>query len=283
MTLTAGDHLDFKDGHYTLTDEIHHGQTDIFLAERTLSDGSTDGPHVVKVGDTPNDEFLVLAELLRDADPKFPPYLPKVESMLLVDGEFAHVFGFLDGFYSLGEVRDHYPDGVDPRDMAWMFRRLLVALGFAHRAGYLHAAVLPQHVMIHPEKHGLVLIDWTHAVRTEEDEFFSNEIPVEARRQGDWYPHEVSHDPGSWTDLYMAANLMSWLMGGDPTSATLPAKIEREYRIFLSTLLNVDWRQRPHDAWMVLRHFNDLIERLYGKRRFRPFSIPSKGGGTVGP
>ncbi len=49
----------------------------------------------------------------------------------------------LDGFRSLTEVGTAYPDGVDPRDAAWMWRRLLVGLGFAHRAGVLHGAVLP--------------------------------------------------------------------------------------------------------------------------------------------
>ena len=31
-----------------------------------------------------------------------------------------------------------------------MWRRLLVAVGAAHRAGVIHGAVLPEHVMIHP-------------------------------------------------------------------------------------------------------------------------------------
>ena len=44
--------------------------------------------------------------------------------------------------------RAAYPDGVDPRDVAWMWRRLLVALGLAHRAGVVHGAVLPEHVLI---------------------------------------------------------------------------------------------------------------------------------------
>ena len=57
-----------------------------------------------------------------------------------------HVVNVLDhpqGMVSLAAVRSAYPDGLDPRDVAWMWRRLLVALGVAHRAGLVHGAVLP--------------------------------------------------------------------------------------------------------------------------------------------
>lgn len=269
--LSVGDILDFKDGYYTVTGDLHHGESDLYLATRTSPVGGVpEGSYVIKVGD--GDETLTLAGLLMGADPKFVPYLPKFVSNLMIDGEFATAFAHLDGFYSLVDVKAHYPDGVDPRDMAWMFRRLLVVLGFTHKAEYLHGAVLPQHVMIHPEKHGLVLIDWTHAAHADEDSDESID-PVVAYK--DWYPAEATTaNCGTHTDLYMAANLMSWLMGGDPEAVVLPTGIEREYRIFLSTLLNVDWRQRPADGWATMEHFDALIERLYGKRKFRPFHIP---------
>ena len=45
-----------------------------------------------------------------------------------------------------------------------MWRRLLVGLGWAHRAGVVHGAVLPEHVLIHPAEHGLVLVDWCYSV-----------------------------------------------------------------------------------------------------------------------
>jgi len=43
----------------------------------------------------------------------------------------------LPGFRSLAEVRSAFPAGIDPRDAAWMWRRLLVAVGAAHRAGVI--------------------------------------------------------------------------------------------------------------------------------------------------
>lgn len=268
--LIVGEQLDFKGGYYIITDHLHRGESTLYRAQRSLGGDPPEGEFVIKVGD--RDETLTLAGLLVDADPKLPPYLPRFVSNLIVDGDFAVVFEHLDGFYSLADVKDYYPDGVDPRDMAWMFRRLLVVIGFAHKTQYLHGAVLPQHVMIHPEKHGLVLIDWTHAASVDEDSDEALDV-VDAYK--DWYPPEATTPQcGTHTDIFMAANLMSWLMGGDPESVTLPTGIEREYRVFLGHCLNIDWKARPSEGWGVLQHFNALIERLYGKRKFREFHIP---------
>ena len=68
------------------------------------------------------------------------------------------------GWYTLAEVRRAYPMGVDPKDMAWMWRRLLVALGFAHLNGVIHGAVLPDNISILPGQHGLLLENWSQAV-----------------------------------------------------------------------------------------------------------------------
>lgn len=272
--LSVGDHLDFKDGSYELTDEIHHGTNDLFRADHLAADGTRTGPFVVKVGPSAGDEPMTLAGVSRDVDPKFLPYLPTYVSTLLVDGDFGTVFQHLDGFYNLLEVKDHYPDGVNPKDMAWMFRRLLVVLGFTHQAGYIHGAVLPQHVMIHPEKHGLVLIDWSQAAWQGTDDLDGDEFAPIPASIG-WYPHEAKVElHGPWTDIFMAANLMSWLMGGDAESVMLPRVIEREYRVFFNTLLHQDYRQRPRDAWYILENFDALIERMYGRRKFHPFHIP---------
>jgi hypothetical protein len=65
----------------------------------------------------------------------------------------VNLIGRLTGFRSLAVVRTAFPAGIDPRDAAWIWRRLLDAVGAAHRAGVIHGAVLPEHVMIHPAEH----------------------------------------------------------------------------------------------------------------------------------
>ncbi len=76
----------------------------------------------------------------------------------------ASVFGWLPGFsHTLSAVEREHPQGVDGRIGVWMLTRLLELLGFVHRSGYVHGAVTPDHVLIHPRDHGATLIGWTLA------------------------------------------------------------------------------------------------------------------------
>ena len=115
-------------------------------------------------------EATALTRLQDVVDPALLAYFPPLVATGQRDdarsGVRRHVnlIGALGGFRSLAEVRSAFPAGVDPRDAAWMWRRLLVAIGAAHRAGVIHGAVLPEHVLIHPAEHGLVLVDWCYSV-----------------------------------------------------------------------------------------------------------------------
>lgn len=218
-------------------------------------------------------EAIALRQLPKDGDGRFLPYVPRlVESFRHRDEATgaerrANAIGRLDGFRSLAEVRAAYPDGVDPRDVAWMWRRLLVALGFAHRAGVLHGAVLPEHVLIHPGEHGLVLVDWCYSVPGCHPDR-SGRVPAMVTRRADWYPPEVAaREPaGPGTDVYLATRCMTHLMAG---------RAPKALRAFAHGCLLTAERRRPQDAWRLLTELDDLLERLYGPRRFRPFHLPT--------
>ncbi|MFD0686748.1 molecular chaperone DnaJ [Actinomadura fibrosa] len=220
-------------------------------------------------------EAVALRQLPKDGDGRFLPYVPRlVESFKHRDevtGARRHVNAVarLDGFHTLAEVAEAYPDGVDPRDAAWMWRRLLVGLGFAHRAGVLHGAVLPEHVMIHPGEHGLVLVDWCYSVPgcyAHVDG--SGRVPAMVARHAGRYPPEVlARRPASpATDIYMATLCMTGLMGD---------RAPRAMRAFARGCLLPAQNRRPSDAWRLLGEFDELLERLYGPRRFRPFHLPA--------
>ena len=36
-------------------------------------------------------------------------------------------------------------------------------------------------------------------------------------------------------------------------------------------------RRRPADAWELLAEFDEVLDRLYGSRTFRPFAMPASG------
>jgi hypothetical protein len=210
-------------------------------------------PRDPAVNDLLEREAIALRQLPKDGDGRFLPYVPRLlESFRHRDEATgterrANAIGRLDGFRSLAEVRAAYADGVDPRDVAWMWRRLLVALGFAHRAGVLHGAVLPEHVLIHPEQHGLVLVDWCYSVPG-------------------CHPDRGVRVPAMGTDIYLATRCMTYLMGD---------RAPRQLRAFARGCLPAAQNRRPSDAWRLLAELDELLERLYGPRRFRPFHLPA--------
>ncbi|MDJ0346063.1 serine/threonine-protein kinase [Streptomyces sp. H10-C2] len=211
-------------------------------------------------------EADVLARLDTAAEPRHRAYAPRlIETFRHRDtsGTERRVNALepLDGFHSLSEVAAAHPGGLDPRDAAWMWRRLLVALGWAHRARLVHSAVFPEHVLIHPALHGLVLIDWCYATAT------GTTAPVLIERHRDRYPPEI---PGRQpvteaTDLHLAVRCMEHLMG---------ERVPKPLAAFIRGCTLPGEAGRPHDAWRLLTELDELLERLYGPRTFRPFTMP---------
>jgi hypothetical protein len=214
-------------------------------------------------------ETVALAALRTRAEPRFQAYFPGlVRAQRRRDPgsgveRRATVIARLAGFRSLAEVRGAFPGGLDPRDAAWMWRRLLVALGAAHRAELIHGAVLPEHVMIHPGEHGLVLIDWCYSGPAP-----ALRVRTVVKRYLDWYPPEVlAGDPaGPDLDIWLATRCMTELVG-----PRMPARMAA----FARGCQLASPSRRPADAWALLAELDELLGRLYGPRTFRPFAIPA--------
>ncbi len=240
----------------------------------TITDPAASEDVVLKVGRDPGCNDLIAAEALTlrhiaaHAERGFEPYVPR-----LLDGfsyreattgvrRTTNVFAQQAEFVSLAEVRAAYPDGIDPRDAAWMWRRLLVAIGHAHRAGVVHGAVLPEHVLIHPAEHGLMLVNWCYSA------IDGGCVPAVIPRYEKWYPPEVTRGerPGPGTDIHLATRCVVALVG-----ARIPAPLARFARGCTQTSLAA----RPNDAWEVLAELDETLRRLYGPRTFRPFTMPA--------
>jgi serine/threonine protein kinase len=236
---------------------------------------AADEDTVLKIPLRPSDndlmerEALALARLDRHGAPEHRAYAPRlIETFRHREGASGverrvNALERLRGFHTLAEVGAAHPGGLDPRDAAWMWRRLLVALGWAHRASVVHGAVLPEHVLIHPGRHGLVLLDWCYAVVDEPE----GTIPALVERYRDWYPPEVIHRRPATpaTDIQLAARCVERLLGGEAP---------HQIRAHLRGCTLPDQARRPRDAWRLLGELDELLERLYGPRTFRPFTMP---------
>ncbi|MEY9872385.1 hypothetical protein ABH931_001861 [Streptacidiphilus sp. MAP12-33] len=238
------------------------------------------GPPLDAVLKTPRDpadndlmerEAHVLTWLARHGEPRFQSYVPTLlESFCHADPadpaavpRRVNALLQLDGFLTLAQLRAAFPDGLDPRDAAWIWRRLLVALGHAHRTRVRHGAVLPEHVLIQPVEHGVVLVDWCYASTGA-----PTPAPALVERHRDRYPPEVParRPVTEATDIHLASSCIAELMGD---------QAPRPIRNFLAGCMLPAEARRPHDAWRLLAELDRLLERLYGPRTFRPLHLPA--------
>jgi serine/threonine protein kinase len=192
----------------------------------------------------------------------------------------VNVISYIEGLYSLEEVREAYPEGVDPRDMAWIWRRVLIALGFAHANKVIHGCVIPPHIMIHPEEHGVVLVDWSYAVF--DPEVTEERISAISSPYRIWYPAEVfaKEVPTPGLDICMAAMCMIDLLGGDPHKRTMPETVPSRIQNYLKGCTLPNPHRRPQDAHKLLEAFDELIEQLWGPRTFHKFTMPEREMGS---
>lgn len=70
------------------------------------------------------------------------------------------------GFWgSLADVKRNYAQGIDPRHAVWMWRRVLEVLAHVHAGGWAHGRLGPEHLLVHPGDHGVLIIGWAEARR----------------------------------------------------------------------------------------------------------------------
>jgi hypothetical protein len=141
-----------------------------------------------------------------------------------------------------------------------MFNRILGGLVLTHKCGYVHGALTPDHILIVPETHNGILIDWSYSVPVGE------KIKAISPKWKGYYPAEVltGHPSTFGVDLYMAARCASALLGTQPRPRLLAG--------FLRACL-LGPRHRPQNAHETFVEFRELLATLFGKPTFRRFTL----------
>lgn len=160
---------------------------------------------------------------------------------------------------SLVAVLKKYPNGIDERDMVWMFKRLLGAVWTAHSIGVIHSAVLPEHILLNLKTHGIWLIDWMHTNKVGKKPKIDSSVWVGNEY---YYPkHQLTPENSTALDIHMAAMCMIKIMGGDIN------KISKEIRLILRACT-----MGATDARYVHEQLDKEVKKLYGSV-FRPFKV----------
>ena len=261
--ITRGDLADLYSCAYTEKGVEHR---DIFKVAQSPADN-----------DLLENESKVLGAIypMAQVSEKFYRYLPKLLDTFVLRGASrtnrrVNVLVLADGYVSLAQIIAAHPKGLDFRDMAWMFKRVLAGLGFVHRKGYVHGALTPEHILVHPTGHGAKLVDWCYSVKT------SEKLKVICKPYRDFYPAEVfaKRPTTPQTDLYMAAKCMVAVLGGPDSDSFAQAPVR--VQAFLGSCLLAAQSKRPDDAWKLHEEFDQLLVRLVGKPKYRPLVMPAR-------
>jgi hypothetical protein len=228
------------------------------------------------------------ADILRrlyafDPANRYTPFLPAIEaSVALADGSggpprqgnvlrMHEKIESPDELYTLNQVKAAFPDGLDGRHVAWIWRRVLNIIGFAHSNGIVHGQVLPMHILIEPKTHKLLLVDWCCA------SIDHHPLPIIAGGYTNWYKRDraATNPPAPALDVAFGARSMIELLGGDPLQLLFPSTVEpalqRHFERALGGGMNAD-------AWKLLADFDKLMQALWGPRKFQVLTLPPKGG-----
>jgi hypothetical protein len=221
----------------------------------------------------------------------FHTLLPQPVAKGLVDdgdgiARLALVYRWRSGFqHTVDEITRVHPGGVDARAAVWMWRRVLDLLGWVHQAGHVHGAVLPQHLLVHPRDHGVVLCGWSSATAIAAREPLSA-WPAAAVA---YYPTELLCGaggaaggrsralPSPATDIAMSARCMARLLGGDPVGRELPGAVPEKLAVLVRAHAQAS---DGGDAWALRKRVGEIAQEIFGPPRFERFDMP---GWSAGP
>jgi hypothetical protein len=188
----------------------------------------------------------------------------------------ALVYRWRSGFqHTLEEIERQYPAGVGARAAVWIWRRVLDLLGWVHRSGYVHGAVLPRHLLVHPRDHGVVLCGWSCATALAARE----RLPAWSAGCEAYYPAEVlaGSPPSPTTDIAMSARSVARVLGGDPLARELPSSVPPA----LAELVRAQAGGGGiDDAWALRQRVGEVATKSFGPPRYERLDMP---GWSPGP
>jgi hypothetical protein len=188
-------------------------------------------------------------------------------------GQRVNIFRWASGFrHTFEEVLQAYPQGIPPRASIWIWRRILEILSYLHNSEVVHGAVLPSHLLVQENEHGVRLVGYSAAGQ------FGQKMPTISNRYTSFYPTSVR--AGSrltpQLDLMMSARCIIAILGGDPQTASLPRAVPpRLARLVQEVAFNESSSSAHDSAWSIREELGTLAKELFGAPQFIPIQMPS--------
>jgi serine/threonine protein kinase len=205
---------------------------------------------------TPEDESLLLEEAKSMWELRHYS-IPAIRDLVKMDdGKIALVMSYVPGPTLAQLVENNYPNGMDPEHVAWITERCLNVLYYLHHHGVIHGDVKPQNIIVEPEKHTVVMVDYgLSIVKPKRGTPTKGYTPYFAAPEQMAYnaatkEYEPSNTPPiPQTDLYGLGMTMIFALGGDVANVSIDgSKCPREMMNFIKSLIRRNPLKRP-DVW----------------------------------
>jgi len=201
----------------------------------------------------------------------FAPFLPQAAGFGVATGanggnRLAAVFREPAGFsHTLLGVQRAYPQGIDPRHLVWVWRRALELLGWLHLSGFVHGAVLPEHLLINARDHAVRLVGYSCSARS------GAQLAAVSSTDQALYPESLLHSGKLFAriDLIMLARTLLLVWGGNAlrAEAGLPAELGRLLEREASGASKVD-------AWPLGDEVSAVAKHCFGPPKFVALRLP---------
>jgi len=249
---------------------------DIYAGE----DKSSKVPYIFKVPRSAKNNDLLISEstnlkIVREKAPKdllvhFPELINSFEIQSGPEKKRINLIVPLNNCFSLEQVIEKYPSGLDVRDAVWMYRRMLGALVASHSTNIVHGGLVPSNFMIEPDTHNGILIDWSYSVKVGE------KIKAISPKYKELYPPEVfKKQPATLSiDTFMATMcFIKLVVGNEPIiTNSWETKFPVKLKNFLKSAL-LSPAARVQDAWELHNETGNILKTIYGPAKFRLFSM----------
>lgn len=191
----------------------------------------------------------------------------------VTDGPFAgrrvSVFRRASGFsHNFDEVIQAYPQGIPPRASIWIWRRILEVLSFIHSCGMVHGAVVPAHLLVQENDHGVRLVGYGLAGRTGES------LHTTSKVYRSFYPQSKPEHLTAQLDIVMSARSITAILGGDPETASLPAAVPAKLADMIQRIALSKDVISGENAWDIREALGQISNEVFGRPQFMPIVMP---------
>ena len=187
-------------------------------------------------------------------------------------GKRVSIFRRASGFrHTFDEVLQAYPQGIPARASIWVWRRILEVLSFIHASGMVHGAVLPPHLLIQENEHGVRLVGYSFAGRSGEKLRTSSNGFESFYRKGARSRSKLT----AQVDLTMSARCIIAILGGNPATASLPPTVPAQLAAIVQRIaLTEPTGSAGEDAWTIREKLGEIANEEFGPPQFIPIVMP---------